>query len=276
MYKLEKIIKSSLMMAVAGLVLLIPVKNASAEVLTEKSNDADPNPKAWRSPHFSPVVSNMYLLGGLGFYDVDAINSSFSDNGYSELKSPALSLGLAGDLSIGRIIAGIEGHWLKNVGTTAERDDLNADINSRYWLYRIGVDLAKWRGLRVYPILGIGTAITTINLTSESGASFNDVLENPGRDVTMSQRALLIDASLGIDYRFKIRENEYKSSFFTVGVRGGYLFAPYSGEWKTGSAEISGGPEMIINGPTVQLMLGFSGERKKRHEPRCNCTKHKL
>jgi hypothetical protein len=112
-------------------------------------------------------------------------------------------------------------------------------------------------------LLGIGTGTTKVTIASENGASFNDVLDNPGREVRMSQTGLLLDASLGIDYRFKVRETEHKSSFFTVGVRGGYLFAPYSSEWKTGSAEISGGPDILMGGPTVQLLVGFSGERKK-------------
>lgn len=226
--------------------------------------------KQWRSPFFSPVVGNLYFLGGAGFYNMDGLNNSLDDTGYSQLNSPALSLGVGTDFSIGRLILGAEWQWLRNVGTEAERDDLRADINSKYWLFRIGVDLAHWKGLRIYPLLGIGTASTKVAIASENGANFDDVLEDPGREVRMSQTGLLLDASLGIDYRFKVRETETKSSFFTVGVRGGYLFAPYSSEWKTSSAEISGGPDILMSGPTVQLMLGISGERKKCRHSGCD------
>lgn len=251
--------------AVTMSLLLLTAGGAYAE----ENGAANAGSKQWRSPFFSPVVGNLYFLGGAGFYDMDGLNNSLDDAGYSQLNTPSLSLGFGWDVSIGRLILGTEWQWLRNVGSEAERDDLRSDINSKYFLARIGVDLAHWRGLRIYPLLGIGTASTKVTIASENGASFDDVLTDPGREVHMSQTGLLLDASLGIDYRFKVKETETKSSFFTVGVRGGYLFAPYSSEWKTGTAEISGGPDILMSGPTVQLMIGISGERKKCRHSGC-------
>jgi opacity protein-like surface antigen len=222
----------------------------------------------------SPKVGSLYFLGGVGFNDLEGINNRLGDSGYSELDVPNLSLGLGGDMSVGRLIVGAEWQWLRNVGTEASRNDLRADISSNYWLFRVGFDVAHWRGLRVYPLFGIGSGVTKFTAASESGGSFDNVLDNPARDLRMSQRALLLDASLGVDYRFKVKETEYKSSFFTVGVRGGYLFAPYSSGWKTASAEISNGPDFMATGPAVQLVLGISGERKKSRWHSCaHCKK---
>ena len=268
MKKLTETLKTGIFAVAAALVLLYATGASAEEAQAPKAGDSTEK-KEWRSPFFSPVVGNLYFLGGAGFYNTDGTNDLLSENGYTELKNPALSLGVGWDMSIGRLIVGLEGQWLKNVATEAERDDLRADIDSKYWLFRMGIDLVHWRGLRIYPLLGIGSGKTRISISSENGATFADVLENPGREVRMNQSGLLLDASLGIDYRFKIRETERKASFFTVGVRGGYLFAPYSSEWKTGSGEISGGPDLLMNGPTVQLMIGFSGERKKHCGAQC-------
>jgi hypothetical protein len=275
MFKLVEIVKTGLFAVTLSLLLLFS-GGAIAEEAASGSiySDADPNPNSWRSTAFSPVVGSLYAIGGVGFYDFDSMNDSFSDNGYSTLKSPAFALGFGTDVSIGRLIVGGEWNWLWNVGTTSEADNIDVNIKSNYWLFRMGVDLVKWRGLRVYPLFGIGSATTKLTMTEENGASFDEVLEDPGRDSRMTKTELLLDASLGIDYRFKVRENENKASFFTVGVRGGYLFTPYAGEWKTGGAEIYGGPENVVGGPTVQLMIGFSGEHKKRHSMSCNCSKH--
>ena len=233
------------------------------------------NQKTWTSPYFSPKVGNLYFLGGVGFFDLDGLNDALSDNGYTDLSSPALSLGIGADMSIGHLILGWEWQWMKNVATASERDDIRADIDSRYWLFRVGVDLVKWRGLRVYPLFGIGTAKTRFYIADEQGASFEDVLDTPAREVRMSQTGLLLDASLGIDYRFKMRETEYKSSYFTVGIRGGYLFSPYSGNWETATADISGGPDTLTSGPTVQLLIGFSGERKHPFDRCGHCAPSK-
>jgi opacity protein-like surface antigen len=254
---------------VIGILTTLLTITASTSIAEEPTADAA-DKKSWTSPHFSPKVGNLYFLGGAGFFDLDDLNSSLDANGYSELKTPALSLGLGLDVSIGRLILGSEWQWMKNIGSDAERDSLRADIKSKYWLARIGVDVVKWRGLRVYPLFGIGMGTTSVFIAREEGASFREVLDTPSREVRMSQKGLLLDASLGVDYRFKMRETEYKSSFFTVGVRGGYLFSPYSRNWETATAEITGGPDILTTGPTVQLLIGISGERKHWHT-RCNC-----
>jgi opacity protein-like surface antigen len=217
---------------------------------------------------FKPVVGNLYFLGGVGFHDTGPLNSRFDDGGFSEIKDPSLSLGIGGDISIGRLILGTEWHRLVNVGTDVARDDFRADIKTRYWLARLGVDLVKWRGLRVYPLFGIGTASTTIRISEEQGADFDAVLATPNRETRMTQHGLLLDASLGADYRFLVRENDEKKRFFTVGLRGGYMFSPHSRGWETAAAEISGGPDLMTTGPTVQLLIGFSGQHKKPYYKR--------
>jgi hypothetical protein len=256
-------------------VLVVGVALSSVVLAEDATHAHTGDKKSWTSPFFSPKIGNLYFLGGVGFFDVDDLNDDLSDNRYSELKSPALSLGFGTDVSIGHLILGGEWNWMKNVATESERDNIRADIKSHYWLFRIGVDLVKWRGLRVYPLLGIGASHTRFFISNEQGQSFRDVLDTPTREVRMSQTGLLLDASLGIDYRFKMRETEYKSSFFTVGVRGGYLFSPYSGNWETATADISGGPDTLTSGPTVQLLVGFSGERKHPYSRCGECRSRK-
>lgn len=237
----------------------VPSKEAATNATTDEESTA-------RVPSaFRPFVGNLYFLGGVNFSGVDGMNSRFSSAGFTELEYPSITLGAGGDFSIGRLILGMEWHWLVNVGSDVERNDFRSDMKSRIWLSRIGVDLAKWRGLRIYPLFGIGAGYTTMKISSESGATFDEVLANPAREVRLKQTGLLLDASLGIDYRFLVRENDYKKRFFTLGVRGGYLFNPYSTGWETSSAEISGGPDLPMGGPTVQLLLGFSGEHKKAY-----------
>jgi opacity protein-like surface antigen len=258
MSKLKDVGRLFSLLGIIAAMVLMPGMAAAEDQPGESSEK-----KEWVSPFFSPKVGSLYFLGGAGFNDLDGLNGRMGDAGYSDINTPTLSLGLGTDMSIGRLILGAEWQRLRTVGTEAERDDIRADISAKYWLFRVGVDVAKWRGLRVYPLVGIGTGTSKFTVATESGASFDDVLDAPTRDLRMTQKGLVLDASLGVDYRFKMRETEYKSSFFTVGVRGGYLFAPYSRGWETASAEISGGPDLMTSGPTVQLLLGFSGERKK-------------
>ena len=209
-------------------------------------------------------IGSLYAIGGVGFFDLDALNGRLDGAGYTKWDTPAAPLGLGINFRMGRIIMGVDWNWLANVGAESTADDLRLDVKSKYWLIRYGFDIVQWKGLSIYPLLSIGVGHSNINISRETGDSFNDVLATPGRDVRMRQNALLLDVSLGVDYRFKIRENYRKSTYFTIGVRGGYLFAPYAGDWYTGSAEISGGPDLGLEGPVVQLLIGISGKRNRR------------
>ena len=220
-------------------------------------------PKEEKHSFLYPKMATLYFSPGISFYDVGGLNNRLEAAGYSKMDSPSLNLGLGLDVRIGRLIVGGEGHWFMGFGSESDRADLRTDISGGYGLFRLGVDAIQWKGLSVYPILGIGSGRTTIRIANELGANFNDVLVDPGREVTMNQRALLLDASLGVDYRFKIRKTDYKTSFFTLGVRGGYMFQPHTGDWKTGGAEIANGPDVGLNGPTVQLLIGITGQRHK-------------
>ena len=66
-----------------------------------------------------------------------------------------------------------------------------------------------------------------------------------------------------MEYKFQVKETDKRRSFLTVGLRGGYLFAPYSGEWKTGAAEIADGPNMDLAGPVFQMQLGFTHQGRQ-------------
>jgi len=204
----------------------------------------------------------VYFAGGVGFFSLDAINGRLSRSGYSDIDTPSIPLGVGFNGRHGRFISGFDWYWVANAGADAESDDRSLDYKANYWLFRYGFDVVRWKGLSVYPLLSIGAGHMKLRISDESGASFNDVLENPARDTEMRQTSLLLDASLGVDYRFVMRETDRKTSYLTIGLRGGYLFQPYAGDWHTNSAEISGGPEKGLQGPVVQLLIGFSGKRK--------------
>ena len=44
-----------------------------------------------------------------------------------------------------------------------------------------------------------------------------------------------------------------------LGVRAGYTFSPFKGDWNMDDLEISGAPETGITGPYIRLMIGGGG-----------------
>jgi opacity protein-like surface antigen len=206
-------------------------------------------------------TGTFFLQGGMGVFDLDSLNDRLSPYDYSALENRSIPLGFGITMHMQRIRAGIDWNWLWNHRSESADEDLQLSIRRRYWLVRYGVDVIQWKGLSVYPLFGIGSAWMHIDITRQSGASFSDVLASPARDSRLSQTSLLLDASLGIDYRFVRRETERRKSWMTVGLRGGYLFQPYAGAWRSSMAEIHDGPRRSFQGPVVQLQIGFSSEK---------------
>lgn len=77
----------------------------------------------------------------------------------------------------------------------------------------------------------------------------------------MSQTGLLLSAMLGVDYRLKIHETATRTKYVTIGLRGGYLYTPFTGDWRTHGAKIQEGPQRGLNGGVILLSLGFSSKR---------------
>lgn len=238
------------------------------ETAHQQANDADDENRDGHRSFQIRKTGDFHFLGGIGFLDFDGLNDRLNNAGYSKLHNPSMTLGFGGSMRFGRFMTGLEGHWLKNVSGEASSDDFRADYSGGYGLFRAGFDVLDLAGFRIHPLVGIGWGWLEIDIEEEQGASFNDVLADPGRGIQMTQDGLLLEAGLGADYRFEISGDENRSRFFKIGVRGGYLFAPYSGDWKTGSAEISAGPDIGLSGPTVQLVLGFSTEYKRHPHTR--------
>ncbi len=208
-----------------------------------------------------PMLGSLFLLGGAAFTDMDALNGRLADNGYSTFDSPTIPLGVGFTHRWGRFVHGASWNFLLSSGFESSREDLRMDLKANYWQLQYGFDVVQWKGLSVYPLVGLGAGHMNIHISSESDDSFNGVLDDPGRSVHMRQTSFMLSAGLGVDYRLLVKETEKKKVFFTIGVRGAWLFSPYSGDWRTTGAEIHGGPHRGITGPTVQLLLGISKER---------------
>lgn len=208
-------------------------------------------------------LGTFYMSGGVAFLDMDALNNRLLRSGYSKWDSPSVPMGLGFFMRTGRLVAGGEMNKLLSSSFEAQRDDFRMDVKSWYWSLNYGYDVVQWKGLSVYPLLSIGASHTDIWLSKEEGTSFNEALVSPGQGTHMRQDSLILKAELGIDYRFELKERATKTTYFSFGLRGGYLFSAYNSNWSTASAEVHNGPSRGLNGPVVQLMLGFSRQRHK-------------
>ncbi len=252
----ESIVRKRLLTGLMVMTMML-VTTAQGETSAEGHKHRLVHQRAGTAGHF-------YLLSGLGFFDQDGLNRRLAATGYDQLDDPSITIGLGGEMRFGRWIFGGQWHSLRNLDTEANADDFRADISGRYWVVSSGFSVIKWRGLSVQPMVGLGRGTMHFAVTSESGAAFDSILDQPVREVRLTQHGLLLDAALGVDYRFIIRESEKRRSYVVVGFRGGYLFTPYSGRWQTRGAEVTDGPDIGLNGVVLNLNLGLAWEGVRR------------
>ncbi len=224
-------------------------------------NSMNTSAQTHRNHWIKKSLFSLYVQGGLAAIDMDAMNGRLSRFGYDPIDDPIMSMGFGFNHRFNRFIGGMDWHFL--IHNTPEAPDNNVRVDMSNWLWQLnyGADLVQTASWSVYALGGIGLGHTRIWISEESGGSFNGVLQDPGRSTYMAQTSLVLSATLGVDYRFPMRERPHKTSYFTVGLRGGYLFSPYAGNWRTHAAQIQNGPERGLNGPTALLTLGMTSRR---------------
>lgn len=97
----------------------------------------------------------------------------------------------------------------------------------------------------------------------------DNLLENPDRGVTISKNGTIYQLALqtnflllkvstlefGADNNSNLRE--YLIYRLMLGIRAGYIFAPFENKWNVDNFEIPDGPHKHIAGPYIQLQFGI-------------------
>jgi hypothetical protein len=113
---------------------------------------------------------------------------------------------------------------------------------------------------RVYPRVGIGVGGLGLSIDTEDPVDFDDVLANPrpvaGRQPSLSRSGMVFDIGAGLEL---LRASGDFGPI--VGLRLGYLAAPFHSSWRRYEREAIGGPDASIAGPYVRVILGGAWRR---------------
>jgi hypothetical protein len=118
------------------------------------------------------------------------------------------------------------------------------------------------RSARVYPRIGLGAGGFGVWFDKPADSvRFDDVLDNPVSTVTthepsMSRDGMVIDLGAGGELG-RMR----RGAGPIVGLRVGYLVAPFSSRWVSYDQKVSGGPDSNISGAYVRVVIGGAWRR---------------
>jgi hypothetical protein len=200
-----------------------------------------------------------YSMFGRSTIDIKDLNAKLESKGYSTMSDNFFSAGGGGHriFASGLIIGG-EGHAV--LGEEATSGNYKNSVNIGYGFFNLGYIVYSIQELRFYPLFGIGAGGMTFKIAEDvTSLTLDDVLENPRRKAEISTGGFLLNLAVGMDYLLKFGEDEKGKAGMVLGLRAGYTFSPFKGDWTMDELKISGAPKLGITGPYIRLMIGGGG-----------------
>lgn len=196
-----------------------------------------------------PRLAGYFTIGGVAINNNAALNKRLEKYDYPEFNDLMWSFG-AGvyGLVTKRIMLGAELHG--HVAGQGSFEGRNVSLDSGSGFLNIGYLFDISHPICAYPMLGIGVGLLKMDIGSEPMDDFDEVLENPDRQVTLAQMGGLINLGAGLEY--KLGE---KGAF--TGFRAGYKMSVGNSQWKSNGFSLQGAPDASLEGPYLHLMIGW-------------------
>lgn len=198
-------------------------------------------------PAAGQTGGRLYFSGGLQIVETDELNRLLDAQGLPTFDEEHLTAGLGLDRRSGRWLVGAEAALLLAEEETGGGFDRS--LGGRFGLLQGGYVFPLVGGLRVYPLAGVGWSDLDFTTSRDGTVPFDDLVEGPGPGSEVSTGGLILQPGLGVDL---------VGGGLTVGVRGGYTFAPGEAEWDAQDVTVEGGPDIGLEGAFLRATVGFS------------------
>ena len=206
-----------------------------------------------------------YIGGGISGIATSDLDGRLAASGYPTFGQSATVLGIgAYRLFSSGVMFGFEGNGL----IIGEEDHAGGEvgIGGGYATLGIGYAFDLPHRTRVYPRIGVGAGGIGLWFDSEEDTvEFDDVLANPApaphvEEPGLSIDGFVLDAGGGIEFT-PLR----RGSGLLIGLRAGYLFAPFDSHWNVirfnNSSDVTGGPDASISGFYLRVIVGGAWRR---------------
>ena len=202
-----------------------------------------------------------FIAGGVAGTATGPLNDRLAQNGYPTFDRTSPSFGIGGYriLSSGVMLsAELTGLF------RGEKKYQNRDVGSfgGYATLGLGYAIVLSPRVRLYPRVGLGAGGLTLWIeNADDSVDFDDVLENPSpsadlREPLLSRDGGVVDIGAGVEFL-----GSKRGSGPLVGVRFGYLAAPFNDSWTSYERKALDGPDASISGLYVRVVLGGAWRR---------------
>jgi hypothetical protein len=199
-----------------------------------------------------------YFIMGAHFLDLGNLNVMLENKGYNAYFENFISIGGGGYWRINRFIMEGEGHTI--LESKEKFNIYKSSISGGFGFFNIGYVLISKPHFSLYPLFGPGYGGLTLKIWDENDVpTFGEILDNPKRTVETSTGNFLINLGIGLDILTPFKKDETGEGGPCFGFRMGYLLAIGKGDWSYEGNDISGGPEIGLDGFYIRLFIGAGG-----------------
>jgi hypothetical protein len=237
----------------------------------------------------SPAVAFETRLGFGGFggfhfgalmLNLDGINDYLEPTGADEFGNTMPQFGFEGyGIIFERALLGMTGAFAQSNGSGP---DLDASVETGYFLFQAGFILFDYKGFRGYPVMGFGSGSTsvllegdysTLPLAEQAGMRYVQLSDN-GRganqgmiariateeEVRLEYLAFIGSLAFHLEYIVPITKGEGSFAFLLTGLRLGATGEIASSGWYIEGDDLEGSePDFGFNSFSAQLVFAFGG-----------------
>ena len=202
-----------------------------------------------------------FISGGVSQLATREIDDRLASEGYPTFGSTTTTIGIGGYRTLrSGLMLGAEFNGL--IMGEKKAGDREIGFGGGYATLGAGYRVNVSPRIRVYPRIGLGGGGFGLWFDNDTDSvDFNSVLRDPQpvpatRETVMNRSGGVIDLGAGVEF---LRSR--RGSGALVGIRFGYLVAPFNSSWDQYSRKVTGGPDSSISGLYIRGVLGGAWSR---------------
>jgi|GEM_PF-1339587 len=191
------------------------------------------------------------------------LNSVLTQKGYQAAPENFFSIGGTAQVSVNRVVLGLDGAWLYGQSRDAVigGNTIRNSFSALKMLGIVGYLVHTSDHLDIFPYVGVGLAGYNLLMTNTQSDTFGNVLTTGQRGAVLSSLSLLVSPGVQMTWRLPILAADKGVFGLALGVKAGYDFAFLRGEWFAGGINeivpVTGGPKVNLTGPYAQALVGI-------------------
>lgn len=204
------------------------------------------------APRFS--VGSTQMTSGFVRLSFPSLDSRIDAAGLPRASGATASFGLGTDIRMRRFLVG--GGFQTLLPRSNSDAAYRARVSGSYTLVDAGYAAVSSGSWSVYPVGGVGVTHLRLTVRERGDFTFDEGLDRPSREMTMSGTAAVVHAGLLIEHRFHRNNREY-----ALTLRGGMTRSIGRQLWLSDGSSVDNGPSGIRSS---YLRLSFARPIRRR------------